>query len=620
MPKQTVIADGSFDFSGGVNSDATTTLQSELNPNGLRRNQLAWLNNATVRGGGILQRTGWGKLFDLLNSGLYQGGIIYETFDNTSNPRLIVSVSGHIYSMLLEPPYTITDLSVKFGLFNPPTVDEAFFVEAEGILCIQAGDFLTAAVPTLPFFYRSPFGAQPEILRRSRGLNGVLPPGPPFNYQEIPAAMAMAYYQGRIWYAQGRLVSAGDIVGSQVSGTAPYNFRDSVFKVTENPLAVGGDGFTVPSQAGNIRALKYTANLDSALGQGTLYIFTRKQVYALAVPVSRADWIAAGNAATGATGMPVLTVAQINNGASGERGIIHVNGDLYYDSMDPAIRSLFIATRYFQQPGNIPISRNVNRALQFVDRSIMRFNSSIEFDNRALFGTLPKQTNSGVVTQGILPLNFDIVSSLEDRKPPVWEGMLEGVDVLQLFTGDFGGRQRAFAVIVDRVDASIDVWELTDSSRTENGDNRVEWFAESPAFTWGTAGYEVELKKLHGGEIWVDKVFGTVDVTVYYRPDADPCWHLWHHDVLCAARNCAEDVNNPVCYPVGPNFREGYQFPITLPEPPITACSPSLKNRRPSNIGFQHQVKIVVKGWMRIRGILLYSEIKERALGDGLSC
>jgi hypothetical protein len=233
---------------------------------------------------------------------------------------------------------------------------------------------------------------------------------------------------------------------------------------------------------------------------------------------------------------------------------------------------------------------------------------------------MPKQTNSGVVSQGILALNFDPQSSLEDRKPAVWEGILEGVNVLQLFTGDFGGRQRAFAVVVDEADSTLDVWELTDSSRTDFGDNRVGWFFESPAFTWGTAGYEVELKKLHGGEIWVDKVFGTVDVKVEYRPDADPCWHLWHATQLCAARNCAEDVNNPVCYPVGPNFREGYKFPIVLPEPPITACSPSLSGRRPSNLGFQFQIRVTIKGWMRVRGILLYAEIKERALGDGLSC
>jgi hypothetical protein len=618
MPKEVYIADGTFDFSGGVNSNAVTTVRSDLNPNGLQRNQLAWLSNATVRGGAILQRTGWQKLLDLIQNGLWQGGIMYETFDNTSNPRIVCSISGHIYSVLLDPPFTVTDLSVKFGLFNPATVDEAFFVEAEGFLLIQAGDFLTAAPATLPLIYRSPFGGQPEIMRRSRGLNGnvITPP----LLQEIPAAMAMEYYQGRIWYAQGRLVSAGDIVGSPFSGTAPYNFRDSVTRVTENPLAIGGDGFTVPSQAGNIRALKYTANQDSSLGQGPLYIFTRKQVYSLAVPVSRDLWVKAGNdtapphgtSATN-TGTAQLIPVQINNGSAGERGIARINGDLYYQSFDPAVRSLIVATRYFQQPGNTSISINEIRALNFENRALMRFNTSFSFDNRALFGSQAKQTPSGVVVQGFLPLNFDSVSSLEERRPAVWEGIWEGIPALQAFTGDFGGLERAFAVIVSNQDTTIDVWELTQSSRTENGDNRIGWYAEFPAFTWSTAGWELELKKLRGAEIWISRVVGTVELTFYYRPDSDPCWHLWFETSFCAARNCAEDINNPVCYPVGPPFGEGYEWPIELGEPPEPACNLSLKAKRPTDVGYQFQTKVVVKGFCQIRGLVLYATQVEKA-------
>lgn len=605
MPKEVYIADGTFDFSGGVNSDATTTVRSELNPNGLQRNQLAWLSNATVRSGAITQRYGWQKLLDLIKTGLWQGGVMYETFDNSSNPRIICSISGHIYSVLLDPPFTVTDLSVKFGLFNPPTPDEVFFCEAEGILCIQAGDFLTAAPATLPLFYRTPFGGQPEIMRRSNGLTGnVTYP----NINEIPAAMAMVYYAGRLWYAQGRTYTAGDIVGNTSSGTAPYNFRDSVFKVTENPLATGGDGFTVPSQAGNIRALTYPVALDTTLGQGPLYIVTRKQVYALDVPVSRTAWIAAGN-----SNQPLQRVVQINNGFVGERGLIRVNGDIYGQSVDPAIRSMITATRFFGQPGNIPISRNENRALAFENRALMRLNTGIEFDNRALFGSQSKQTPSGVVTQGFLPLNFDEISSLGERRPPVWEGIWEGMDCLQAFTGDFGGRQRAFQVVVSRQDTTIDVFEITDFSKTENGDNRIQWYFETPAFTWSTAGWELELKKLRGLEIWFSRVSGTIDLTVYYRPDSDPCWHLWNETSFCSVRNCAEDLNNPICYPISPVYGEGYEWPIELGEPPESACSPTLRSRRPTDVGYQFQIKVVVKGFCQVRGIVPYGTQVEKA-------
>ncbi len=611
MPKSTVIADGSFDFAGGVNSQAVTTIKSALVPHGIGRDQLAWLNNATVRGGGILQRTGWFKLLDVLQGGLYQGGYVYDPIGQDTNPYLVVSVSGRIYKALLDAPYTVTDLSAQFGLTNPATVDQAYFEEAEGFLIIQAGDGVTK-----PLFYASRFPPNnvPEFLRRSHGITANTS-GP--NISELPPATAMVYYANRLWYAQGRLYCAGDIADNTSSGTAAYQFRDSVLRVTENPLAFGGDGFTVPTQAGNIRALAYTANLDTTLGQGPLYIFTRKQVYSLSVPVSRADWIAATN-----NNQPLQTVSQINSGSVNDRSIVHVNGDLFYQSFDPAVRSLIVATRFYQQWGNLQISNNVNRALQFNDRSVLRFASGIQFDNRLLEAILPKQTASGVVCSALLSLDFDLVSTLQEQAPPAWEGTWEGVDILQLFTGDFGGLPRAFAMIVDRRDQTLDVWEISRDQRFDNADKpgqtasdtRVGWFVEFPAFTWGK---EFELKELHGGEIWIDKVFGTVRMKVEYRVDADPCWRLWTETSFCAAKSCAEDADLTNCYPSGPNFREGYKWPVVLPAPKASCDSMGV---RPTTQGYQFQVKLTMLGWCRIRGIILYAAEKERELYQGLKC
>src|SRR5262249_16452120 len=149
---------------------------------------------------------------------------------------------------------------------NPNTV-KAYFEQAEEFLIIQSGDNAT-----LPLFWDG------NTLRRSKGITDRTK-GPPYpnGVNEIPAATAMDYFMGRLWYAQFRQYSAGDIVGGPSgSNVAPtfYNFRDSLLNVTENPLVLGGDGFTVPTQSGNIRALKHSANLDTALGQGQLFIFT----------------------------------------------------------------------------------------------------------------------------------------------------------------------------------------------------------------------------------------------------------------------------------------------------------------------------------------------------------
>ena len=277
------------------------------------------------------------------------------------------------------------------------------------------------------------------------------------------------------------------------------------------------------------------------------------------------------------------------------------------------------ATRNFGdgQWGNTPISQNEERALQFNDRSLMRFSSGIEFNNRILMAVLPTLAADGINTihQGILPLDFDIVTNLAEKKAPVWEGIWDGAQILQLFTGDFGGRQRAFYTNISDEDGTINVWEITVSDRFQNGDNRVTWGAEFPAFTWATSGYEYRLKQLNGGELWIDKIAGTVDMDIYYRADAEPCWRHWLHHQICTAR--CEDLNDALtAYPCEP-CREGYVFTVAFPEP-LAVCNQM--HVRPTTIGYQFQVKIVLKGWCRIRGLLLYALPKAKPQFQGIAC
>src|SRR5262245_22121646 len=425
------ISDGSLDFSGGVNSIKVTTIQSASNPDGLARNELAWLNNATVRDGGILQRTGWklnGRVFNQTNF-LYQGGFLYQPLEGV--PYLMLSISGHIWKVDVDFISAPIDLSAQFHLTNNPNALKAYFEQAEEFLIIQSGDNVT-----LPLFWDG------KTLRRSKGINSAAVTPGQGGINEIPAATAMDYYMGRLWYAQFRQYAAGDIVGG-ASGTnvAPtfYNFRDALLNVTENPLVIGGDGFIVPTQSGNIRALKHSANLDTALGQGQLFIFTVRTVYALNVPVTRNDWIAANN-----NNQPLQTVVQLVNGSVNDIGVVAVNGDLYYQSLEPAIRSLISAVRYFNQAGNLAISSNEERLLQFNDRALMFASGGIEFNNRLLECVLPVQRAQGVVHQAIAPLDFTPISNFGSTLEPVWEGMYEGLDIFQPFSIDFGGLQRAF--------------------------------------------------------------------------------------------------------------------------------------------------------------------------------
>lgn len=592
---EAVLVDGTTDFSGGVDSIKVTTIADQGNPNGLARNELAWMNNGSVRDGGMEPRPAWKRIGKIQEpGGFYQGGFMYEP--DGANPYLVLSVGGHLIQVLPDTPGAAVDLSAAFALFNPAAVEQGFMTQAEQFLVVQAGDSVT-----LPLFWDG------TTLRRSIGItNTAAIPGTP-GVNEIPAATTMDYYQGRLWYAQNRNYSAGDIVKGN-SGTLAYAFRDSVLNVTENPLVVGGDGFTVPTNAGSIRALKHSANLDSTLGEGRLYIFTRKTIYSLVVPVTRTQWIAAGN-----NNQPQQTVVQLVNGSVNDRSVVAVNGDLFFQSLEPGIRSLMVSLRDFSQWANTQVANNEERILKFNDRSLLHFASGIEFDNRMLQTALPRRAARGVVHDAVIPLDFTPLSTFETTAPPVWSGMWQGIPILQMFTGDFGGLQRAFAVVLSAVDGSLELWEITVDEKFDTEDNRITMYAEFPAFNWGDP---LLLKKLVGGELWIDRLYGQTVFQIDWRPDGDPCWIPWRRWELCSSRNSCEDVHNPICYPITPHL-ESYRSTVTLPRPPDKCQSNGI---RPAHIGYQFQVRLTIHGFCRLRGLFLHAEPMERALYSNPVC
>ena len=548
---------------------------------------------------GAAQPTGAGQTWISIPPASPSGNVTTQPTTNTSPA---VNGDNQTLNIGFTAPYT-----------GPGLTNDTIYWIGVGVFKLLG---VSAAGTTLSLlgvhFFNSPGGmpAQQPYLFVESGPSTAPPPTTPT--PELPAATAMVYYQGRIWYAMGRTVSAGDIVGGP-SGTPPYNFRDSILKVTENPLAIGGDGFSVPTNAGDIRGLSFFATLDTTLGQGNLIIFTRKSVYSLYVPITRADWIAAS-----ASNAPLMTVVQNTNGGVNDRSIVAQNGDLYFQSLEPSIRSLISALRYFQQWANPPTSSNENRILEFVNRSLMHFGSGIAFDNRLLQATLPIQKPQGCIHQAILPLDFTPLSTLNAQRPPNWEGHYEGLDFLQLLEMDFGGLQRAFAIVLSRLDQSIQLWEFVTGQTTDvqagGQEARITMQIEFPAFT---AGDEDLLKRLTGAELFIDSVYGTVDFNLEYRPDFDTCWHAWKQWRICSPRNSCETVENPVCYPLTP-FGESYRSSQTIPVPPQEDCESS--TGRPAYIFYQCQPRLTVTGYCRIRGIRLFMEAMERELYAGLVC
>ena len=612
-----LLVDGSFDFTAGVDSGRNPLVASQQNPNGLSRSQVAWLNNMTVRGGAIGPRNSLQKRLKVSpGNALYQGSRLYVPL--SGNPYYLALIGGHVLQILCDAPYTVTDLSAQFGLVHPATTTKGYFCQGAQFMVIQAGDWQPTNPGTKPLIWDG------ATLTRSVGIisaNNIPGGATPFN--QLPGALAMVYYQGRIWYAQGQKFCAGDIIGGG-AGTPAYGFTDSVLMVTENPLAIGGDGFSVSQDAGPIIALSYTMTTDSTLlGEGPLYVFTTTKVFAQTVPVTRADWI-------GATGsnQPVQVPVQIKFGAVSDRSVAHVNGDLFFATLEPGIRSAFVSSRFFGQWANTPISRNERRVLNYTDRNGMFSSPAINFDNRLLTGVLPVNTPVGVAYQALMPLDFDILSTFgsegvtpngtnSPRLPPAWEGMWQGLDFLDLDTQPWAGIDRAFAFTYSQMDGSIDVWELipkTPNVQPLDGTNRIAMQIETAAYDWNAL---FVLKKLEGGEIFLDELQGTVDIEVEYRVDADPCWRPWYQKQSSITQDMITTLQNPIPYPPTPAECNGQKFPLVLPLPPLPKCV--TLNHRPSNIGYFFQMRISIKGVARVRGFLFYASRRYQAPYEGLS-
>lgn len=561
------LTDGQLGFASGVDSSKLPTISSESFPDGLGRGFLAWANNCTMRDGAIEPRIGLNPIVQGIDwPGLYQGGYMYEP--DGGDPYIMLDIGGKTYQVRVDTDNSVHNVTLGAG--NPPDQPQHWLKQGEKFLVIQD------SVST-PLVWDG-------VSIKQIGTYGGTPP-------YLPIGTAMDYYMGRMWVAVGRSYYGSDIVRGP-SGTAPYQFRDSILHTTENAVMNGGGGFIVPTNAGIIRAIFHNAELDTALGQGRLYVGTRKSIYACNVPVNRDDWSAVTQGK-----IPLQTVAQINFGPVGDRSIVTVNGDVFYETLEPGIRSLTLALRYFQQWGNTPISNNENRVLKFNDRSLLRFSTGIQFDNRALMSALPYQTPVGVAHKAILPLDFNLISTLQEKAPPAWEGLYEGLNVLQLLEGDFGGLQRAFAVVYSDLSKKIEIWELKGTE--DNNGSRIQWQFETPAYTWNNL---FSLKELESAELWYDELSGTADIFVEYRPDSG-CWTPWAAWRVCTAK---DDTTTP--YPTQ-NFCPSYGMQ-SLPKPP-NRCQSSV-TPAPSNFGHQFQLRVSIRGKMRVRGILVHALPKEK--------
>jgi hypothetical protein len=546
-------------------------VDSGRSPAVLDRDQLSWSINTTTRGGFVTCRPGWKPctltfaseaVQTAFETGRFQGASPYYA-DNGSE-LIIASISGRIFKIDTKL-WTVEELTSASDR-NRATEPRAWFCQAEQFLIIQNS-------VDKPFIYDG------ATLRRSNPVEG--------GGSEVPPGKMMEYNKGRLWVVlpNGYSFVAGDLA----YGDVEYG-RANVLRFTENTFLNGGGYFAVPSNAGPIVALRSIAIQDSTTGQGPLQIFTTRGAFSVNAPFDRTQWQN--------TNSPIQTISLLSSGACSQWACVNVNGDIWFRSPD-GVRSFMIAQRDYGTWSNTPMSREVDRAVNFDTPELLEFSSAVLFDNRLLLTVQPNMltisgVQRGVYHRGLVVLDFAPISHMLNRTQPIWDGLWTGLNIYQILTIE-GARSRCF-IFNANSDNEIELWELTTSDRFDSTDNRIQWSFETPAYGFADGGWN--LKELAYADLWLDRLAGQVDFTAYYRPDSYPFWLDWHTWEDCALiQSCTTDqCDTPA------QRQEQYRARTRLPAPPRTCDSVTNK---PNTQGYRFQSKLSINGFARLRQLRL---------------
>lgn len=559
------LTDGFISISGGVDTGKSPTVATAINPEGLSRNKLAFLVNGTVRGDRLRPRPGQKKIpigsFDS-SSGLFQGADFYQPRNDAG--VLIASIDGRQWRFNVGTDNSVQEITIP-GDANPSNRPRAWMYQAEEFFIIQDNQ-------SKPFIYDG------GSARRA---------GP----EEIPVGSVGTYGMGRIWQTlvNGTTFAAGDLVYSITGQTK------DILGFTENTFLNGGGAFSVPSNAGQIMAMRFLPNLDTSLGQGPLQVFTSNTIFSVNAPLERTVWQNLQ--------YPIQTISMVSYGALSQNSTTLVNGDVFYRSLD-GVRSFILARRDFGTWGNTPISKEMNRVIDFDDKLLLNYSSSVLFDNRLLQTCSPFRTANGVAHRGLMPLDFNLVSAMSERMPPAWEGLWTGLNILQLVKGTFNNAERCFAFVSN--EGVIELWEITLNDKFDTFDNdekQILWSIETGSYSFNSP---FDLKRLSGGDLWLYTLVGPVEFDLKFKPDGYPCWIDWLTFDECAKY---KDCDTPECGTPKvflPQFRPKIKF-----EKPPEICDPILD--KPHIDLFECQVFFEILGYCEIKQLRIHAQQRQES-------
>lgn len=487
---------------------------------------------------------------------------------------LVVSISGSTLTLQnINAPLGVVVTGATVMALDPNITSRprAWFQQAELFLFIQDGKMRT-------IIYDGSTSFRSDITK-----------------QQVPVGTVMAYGKGRLAVAvNGNEFAWGDIVGGQLNDPK-YATIDNVLYFRENTFLAGGGSFSIPLQSGEITAMIFMPVLDTSTGNGPLLIFTERAVFSCNASEDRDTWQN--------TRSPIQTIVMIGNGAVGQYAVAQTtNSDIFYRARD-GVRSFYLAMREFTNSwGSTPNSTEMDRVLPFDDPLLLKYGSMIQFDNRLLFTVQPLPTQVNAYHRGLGVLDFNLISSMRGKSPPVYEGVWTGFQPVLLFKGDIGGMEHAYSW-ARNAEGRNELWEFGKTTGFDNDDSRIPSFIETRSM-FGREPYAspLLLKRVESVEIWVDRIRGQVDFTLYYKPDQHPCWVEWGRtQAVCSDYRTCDDEEAVLCtIPVEkrPTFKTRLNFGQPLDEDMDV-------DDKPSRICYEAQFRLDWLGHARVRKILV---------------
>lgn len=481
-------------------------------------------------------------------SGLYQGSLYYDPPNDEA--AIMTMIGGRLFKLVPRPRFVeITEIVLPRQ--NRGNIPIAYLAQADRFLLVQDGE--------------SSCIIYDGVTARRAGKD------------EIPVGEIMVYGMGRVVLIgkNRKDILFGDLYGSHTGEPG-----DSVLKFTETTFLSEGGAASIPFNIGHIRGAAFMPQQDTTTGQGQLLVFAEKGMATFFLSLPREQWKQS----------QFQALALIDIGGMGHRAIIPVNGDVWFRSQDGwrAYRQAHAEARGWFQ---LPLSTEVGKWTLADTQNYLPYASGVRFKNRLILTSTPIPNNGRPYHNGLLSLDFAVLSSFGQAKKPSWDGHWSGIRATELIEGNFNGVRRAFAFGLDEFGNNV-LHELVEDA-VEDTNGPVQSYVIPRTFNFSAPFNE---SKISDFDIWQENVKTNTYMSISFRPDRYPKFVPWNPTQQIPVAMPIHNADTIVGLPtVAPGFTPRLGIGTPLVDSDLLSTNRDLKR------GYEVDMKIGWTGNMSIK-------------------